>query len=70
MANGLHAILKSRDSSNQKLGFEMISVGGIPDLILLNLVSTLFYSMQRKELVEKVVKYLKRFAEPGWDSAL
>jgi hypothetical protein len=70
LANGLLAILKSRDSLNQKLGFEMISVGGIPDLIILNLVSTLFYSMQRKELVEKVVKYLKRFAEPGWDIAL
>jgi hypothetical protein len=70
IANGLLAILKSKDSLNLKLGFEMINAGGIPDSILLNLVSTLFYSGHKKDLVEKVIKYLKRFAEPGWDIAL
>ncbi len=70
IANGLLAILKSKDSLNLKLGFEMINAGGIPDSILLNLVSTLFYSGHRKDLLEKVIKYLKRFAEPGWDIAL
>jgi hypothetical protein len=53
-----------------KLGFEMINAGGIPNFILLNLVSTLFQDLHRKDLVEKVIKYLKRFAEPGWDIAL
>jgi hypothetical protein len=70
MVENLLKLLKSKDLFNINLALEMIKVGGIPDGILVNMVSTVFYSYHKKEIIETILKYLKRFAEPGWDIAL
>jgi hypothetical protein len=70
MTENLRKLLRSKDLININLALEMIKIGGIPDGILMNMISTVFYSYHKKETIEKILKYLKRYAEPGWDIVL